>query len=502
MRADGSIDSTRYPGFGRLAHDATWYPHATSINENTTFAVPAILTGDVPDRDQLPTLADYPNSVFTLLGESYAFRVQEPVTRLCPVRYCPEHRSDLSFGRRVTGLVHDVGIDYLHGALPRDLTGNLSPLREGWGALVENTGARTDDFVESIKPTDPGKTFHFIHLLEPHVPWDLLPSGHHYNDGSVIAGVTDDWEPGKYEQWRNQPWLVDQGIQRHLLQVGAVDRFISRLLDRLHETGLYDRALVVVTADHGVSFRPGGWRRHATERNVADIAGVPLFVKYPGEERGRVDRRHAETIDILPTIADALGIELPWPVDGRSLTAPPVAREVTMGSRYDAPVQARPAAVESEVLRIARRNADLFGSGGDSLYRIGPRPDLLGVPVSMLSRTTAKDASVLLDRASDLASVRKASGYVPSQILGRISWSALRPSEDLAVVVNGRVAATTKPFAYRGTAEFSTMIDENVLREGANEVDVFVVRGTGRRTRLVLLGGNDSATRAVAASSG
>jgi hypothetical protein len=46
------------------------------------------------------------------------------------------------------------------------------------------------------------------------------------------------------------------------------------------------------------------------------------------------------------------------------------------------------------------------------------------------------------------------------------------------------------------------MIDENVLREGANEVDVFAVRGTGRRSRLVLLGGNDSATRAVAASSG
>lgn len=69
LRPDGSIDSTRYPGFGRLGRDATWYPHATTVNENTTFAIPAILTGDVPDSDQLATLADYPNSVFTLLGE-------------------------------------------------------------------------------------------------------------------------------------------------------------------------------------------------------------------------------------------------------------------------------------------------------------------------------------------------------------------------------------------------------------------------------------------------
>jgi hypothetical protein len=502
MRADGSLDSTRYPGFGRLAQDATWYPQATSVNENTTFAVPAILTGEVSESDQLPTLADYPNSVFTLLGEEYAFRVQEPVTRLCPVRYCPEHRSDLSLAGRVTGLLHDVGINYLHGALPRDLTGNLSPLREGWGDLVENTGARTDDFVESIERTDPGRTFYFIHLLEPHVPWDRLPSGNRYNDGSVIAGITDDWEPGKYEQWRSEPWLVDQGIQRHLLQVGAVDRFIGQLVDRLHRTGLYERALVVVTADHGVSFRPGGWRRHATQQNIADIAGVPLFVKYPGEKHGRVDQRHAETVDIVPTIADSLGIELPWPVDGHSLTRRPVARDVMIARRHDPPVRARPSVVAADVLRMAHRNADLFGTGGDSLYRIGPRPDLLGVQVSTLRRTTAKDSAVLIDRAQDLANVRRSTGYVPTQILGRLSWGSLRASDDLAVAVNGTVAATTKAYVSRGATEFSTMIDEQALRDGANDVDVFAVRGTGAGTRLALLGGTDDTTRLVASSGG
>jgi hypothetical protein len=500
MRGDGSIDAERYPGFGRLARGGTWYPHATTVNENTTFAVPAILAGDVPRSDQLPTLADYPNSVFTLLGESYTFRVQEPVTRLCPVRYCPEHRSDVSLAGRVGGLLHDTGVNYLYGALPRDLTGTLSPLREGWGDLVDETGAGPSAFVESIDRRNPPKTFYFAHFLEPHVPWNLLPSGDRYNDGSVIAGITDEWEPGKYEQWRDDPALVDQGIQRHLLQVGAVDRFVGQLLDRLHASGLYDRALIVVTADHGVSFRPGGWRRHATGRNVADIAGVPLFVKYPGENRGRVDPRHAETIDILPTIADILGIELPWHVDGRSLRGRPVARPVSVGRRHEPAVHARPAAVAAEVRRIARRNQALFGTGEDSLYRIGPRPDLVGRMPSALPRTRAPDADVSIDRELELENVQKSSGYVPAQILGRITWSSLRSDDDLAITVNGRIAATTKPYAYRGATEFSAMVDENLLHDGRNSVDVYAVRGTGASTRLVLMGGGQQTAAQLAAA--
>ena len=96
------------------------------------------------------------------------------------------------------------------------------------------------------------------------------------------------------------------------------------LLRRLEATGLYDRALVIVTADHGVSFEPKGLMREVAPQNLADIAGVPLFVKYPGQSRGRIDDRDAKTIDIVPTIADVLGVTIPWHVDGVSLRRPPV----------------------------------------------------------------------------------------------------------------------------------------------------------------------------------
>ncbi len=155
IRADGEVDGVRYPGFGRLAREGTWYPHTTTVDEFTTRAVPAILTGRIPRGGTLPTLADHPHNLFTLLGESYSFRVREPVTRLCPVTYCPEQRSRTPLPSRVSGLLHDLGINYLHGSLPSDFHGNIAPLREGWGALIENTARGTDEFVGTDPPLEP-----------------------------------------------------------------------------------------------------------------------------------------------------------------------------------------------------------------------------------------------------------------------------------------------------------------------------------------------------------
>ena len=65
MDARGRLDSTRYPNFARLARDATWYRNATTVADYTSDAVPAVLTGMRPEKDQLPIRADHPDSLFT-----------------------------------------------------------------------------------------------------------------------------------------------------------------------------------------------------------------------------------------------------------------------------------------------------------------------------------------------------------------------------------------------------------------------------------------------------
>ncbi len=79
-------------------------------------------------------------------------------------------------------------------------------------------------------------------------------------------------------------------------------------MKKLRDAGAYDKTLVIITADHGASYREGRSRRTPQEgRNVSDILRVPLFVKLPDQRRGEAVERIVETVDILPTILDVLG---------------------------------------------------------------------------------------------------------------------------------------------------------------------------------------------------
>ena len=106
-----------------------------------------------------------------------------------------------------------------------------------------------------------------------------------------------------------------QGYQRYLLQLGYVDSMLGRLMRRMRAEKLYDRSMIVVTADHGISFRSDVSRRVVGPENVGDIANVPLFVKLPGQQSGHLDAAPVTT-DILPTVADTVGVRLAGDMNG------------------------------------------------------------------------------------------------------------------------------------------------------------------------------------------
>lgn len=60
-----------------------------------------------------------------------------------------------------------------------------------------------------------------------------------------------------------------------------------------------------------MSFRPGEYRRAVTPTNAADIMPIPLIIKAPGGPRGLVSDRNVQSIDVLPTIADLLDVDIP-----------------------------------------------------------------------------------------------------------------------------------------------------------------------------------------------
>jgi hypothetical protein len=284
------------------------------------------------------------------------------------------------------------------------------------------------------------------------------------------------------EGWTGDPELAIQAQQRHLLQVGYTDLALGRILDKLHETGLYDRSLVVVVADHGVSFRPHGERRRVDEGNMEEIAFVPLFVKPPGQTDGAIVDDHARTTDILPTIADILGVDVPWATDGRSLLARGGdGPDVRVGTSSGDVVVGDDEELVERRAQVLAHQIDLFGEGDDEpgLFGIGPRPDLLGRPLDGLAGAVSGGPTFESYGESDYDPVAP---FAPVRVYGRIEGAPA--GQEIAVAVNGRVVAVTRSFEHDGDTLVSAVTPEDAYRAGANSVRVFVVQGSGDDTVL------------------
>jgi hypothetical protein len=483
MNGREEIDAVRYPSFARLAHDGIWFRNATTVHEWTTSAVPAILTGRYPEQGTLPLYLDHPDNLFTLLGGSYDLRVVETQTHLCPAELCS---AEEGFGARMRSILSDVSIVYPHLVLPSGLRAHLTPVGEAWSGF-RHVGGRpaayigrdqqVRDLVGQIGPA-PRPPLFFLHVLLPHHPWEYLPDGKRYSSSLP-------WQPGLVDdRWTGDPELVVQAEQRHLLQVGYTDRMLGEILDRLRAEGLYDDALVVVTADHGVSFHADGERRRANADNLADIAFVPLLVKLPHERQGRIDDAHVQTVDILPTIADALGVRVPWPIDGRSALRvrpgdePAVNVYTSSGDR----VTGEPEELERRRAAALAAQIQLFGEGDEppGFFRIGPHPELLGREVDGLAAARAGGSHVRLLGGT---SYDPDAPVVPVHVAGILLGAG--GGEDLAVAVGGRIRALTRSYDYGGKTWFSAVLPESAFRPGPNDVRVFIVESDGGARRLV-----------------
>jgi hypothetical protein len=214
--------------------------------------------------------------------------------------------------------------------------------------------------------------------------------------------------------------------------------FVAQTLATMRDRGLLDQAVVVVTADHGISFAPGTAARIIGRGNDPWIMWVPLFIKEPGQRTARVDDRNWEHVDLLPTLADYAGVRLPWPVDGRS----------------------------------ALRGA--------------PRTDTAKHFVAVRERGRARRLTV--DGLGAFRDVRPDRGQVPAYVQGTVP-AGVAPGTLLALAVNGRIGTVARvaPEGTAGTLRFAGMLPGSGFTAGANRLEVLAVDGGGLR-RLPLKG--------------
>ncbi|MEX2132711.1 MAG: sulfatase-like hydrolase/transferase, partial [Acidimicrobiia bacterium] len=318
-------------------------------------------------------------------------------------------------------------------------------------------------------------TFRFAHFLYPHHPWEVTADGHRTGAGNSPGG--------EGAGWSDDEWLVAQGYQRHILQAQYADTILGRVMDRMKADGIYEESMLLVVADHGITIGPGVEnQRLITPETVGTIAAVPMFVKYPsgqpGIDPGLIDDVRAETVDLVPTVADVIGIDLPWDAEGLSLLDPARdLRETSVMIGRGGPV--RFGVDGTEKLIAAAAKEEWFPAGDPwSLAPPGWR-GWLGLHIGDISTLETPEVSVTVDQDDLLASLPAGSDRLPVFLSGEIELDRTTTGEEILIVsADGVVVAATRVFDAEGSsASFEVLIPPTVLQSGENDVVVWLADG-------------------------
>ena len=96
----------------------------------------------------------------------------------------------------------------------------------------------------------------------------------------------------------------------YLAEVAFVDSQVGRLFAALKHHGVFEKALVIVTADHGELLGEEGFFSHA-HRLDPGLMEIPLLVKWPHQEEGERVGALVSQVDIFPTVLRVVGLPIP-----------------------------------------------------------------------------------------------------------------------------------------------------------------------------------------------
>lgn len=467
----GHIDAAAFPNLAALAGSATWYRNSSTVSAFTGEAVPAIFTGRYPARDgSSSTTGGKPQNLFTLLGGSYDLHVKEQVTRLCPAALCKGGQ-----GGALGGLLDDAVGLWRKGNAGAETADREAALENMPGVTDIDRYAQFEHWIDAqdFSPGGARPDLFAYHLLMPHGPWDTLADGTRYTASApptgTFAGV-----------WGDRG--LEVGHEREILQAQAADKLVGRLIDRLKQAGIWDDAMVVVTADHGDAFVPRQPERGVSHANYEQILWQPLFIKSPHQAKGVVNDDNVMTIDVLPTIADTLGVHIPWHVDGRPVRTAGQRDPAVKWLDDDANNELRSPDGGRLKFDAEQGFAKLLtlrgvtGPGAGAVWRPGPYGDLFGRAVAGLKvGAPAGETVAMTDPGSPFDHVDVAE-RLPLEIEGT---THLSPGTHVAYALNGKIGAltTVEPADGAEGPFVPGLLPPRLFVNGANQLTAYVVEG-------------------------
>ncbi len=210
-----------------------------------------------------------------------------------------------------------------------------------------NTAFLVDEAIKYLSVRQNSPWFVHLSFLSPHPPYVVPEPFHDLYDARDMPLPVRQETPEK--EAAQHPWLeyylfnqrgygytfgVDSRdnlsiSERDLRQIRAtyfgmiseVDTQIGRLVNYLKEIGSYDDTLVIFTSDHGEHL--GDHWMFAKYSYFDQTFHIPLIIRDPRPEarqaRGSVVNAFTESVDVMPTILEGIGQEIPVQCDGHSL---------------------------------------------------------------------------------------------------------------------------------------------------------------------------------------
>ena len=171
----------------------------------------------------------------------------------------------------------------------------IAPASENPDFYYREASQTTDAAIDWMAPRKNAGFFLFLTYMDPHDPYFARPlSGESY---SRAANTNPD------------PKMAGRFSELYDGEIKYFDEHFGRLVAWLKKEGVYDKAVIVVTSDHGEEFQEhGGWW-HGTSLYEEQIH-VPLLVKLPGGKNAGERREDlASLVDVAPTLAASAGLK-------------------------------------------------------------------------------------------------------------------------------------------------------------------------------------------------
>jgi arylsulfatase A-like enzyme len=252
--------------------------------------------------------------------------------------YSKSHPMIVGFNPTLASVLQEAGyetaavVDNANVAAEYGFAKGFDSYRETWeekASLVtemDRTRAITEEGVRFLKASSPSRPFFlWLHYVNPHTPYTPPPPfDTAFLDADVRKGPRLPVVPGDHggipKKWAvtgrdRLGWYVAQ----YDGEIAAVDAEVGRVLDALEASAARGRTLVVLTSDHGESLGEHDYYFEHGE-NVFDPAlAIPLLVSVPGGPAAQRSGVLASTLDLVPTILDAVKVSYPPDLAGTSL---------------------------------------------------------------------------------------------------------------------------------------------------------------------------------------